>query len=213
MEDQQTTIDYPKIQPSVQYFDPRLLPPPPPPAPIAAYYYYPNHQYKPQQATLEEEETATLENDTENKRDMNEAFYYSSSNYMNWSLPYYSAQNFTDNAVPLTQPINYQPTAPAKPNPYSTTDSKLTNNELEEITKTVDEQITEHSDFALSLIIFLLGFFLFVPWFFGFLYLRSKSIAARKLAVTSLVLAVLSMIAMVLFFTVFEDVSIEIEPK
>ncbi|GAM28010.1 hypothetical protein SAMD00019534_111860 [Acytostelium subglobosum LB1] len=191
------------IQSHPQRYDPRLLPPPPPPPSTNVYIFRQPFPTNTSGVVGEDSKEPSLllpqqQYEDHDRREMNESLHYSTSNYFNWTLPYYTTANYTDAST------NTNPNAPIITSPTS-------NAELDDMTEKLNDSLSEHSDFAISLLIFLLGFFLVVPWFFGFLYLKSKSVIARRLSWMSIILAVLAIIAAALYFTFFQDWTLSIE--
>ncbi|GAM24538.1 hypothetical protein SAMD00019534_077130, partial [Acytostelium subglobosum LB1] len=117
------------------------------------------------------------------------------------------ASFFFNNKDNLHTPTQY---TSSNTNPYKIHNPEpLTNFELEKITKDVNESLNEHSDFAISLLIFLLGFFLVVPWFFGVLYTKSTSRTAVRLAWASITLGIVSLFMIIFIFCFVEEVELE----
>ncbi|KYQ93138.1 hypothetical protein DLAC_05771 [Tieghemostelium lacteum] len=198
--------------PNVQVIDINSLPPPPPPISNLPPHQlqqpiYPTVPYNAQILSTASE-------------DNNEMFHYQNSNYMNWSLPFYTYNSSQNAYIPL--PINLQ--APTKavtiPNtqqqqqqqqqqqasiPSPSSVMTLQNLKLSNIVGTTENEEDDYHnnvDFAMTLLIFILGFFIVIPWFFGVLYLKSKSSIAKRLAKMSLMLGFTVLIFAVLTFLI-----------
>eukprot|EP01133_Synstelium_polycarpum_P014235 gene14235-16797_t len=199
------------------YFDPRLLPPPPPPPNIPIYYKYSDHDEDQQLLGLQQPTIQITPPSQQQQQyahegiDRNEAFHYATSNYMNWTLPYYTENSYTTNNS-TDQCHAYCPSAPMiiqhQEHLHQNQHRQQQQNDIQDFT----ENLNEESDFAISLLIFLIGFFLVVPWFFGFMYVRSKNGTARRISYCSIFFALMSvLVGMIYFIYCVNGLTIEIE--
>eukprot|EP01132_Coremiostelium_polycephalum_P006103 gene6103-7606_t len=151
-----------------------------------------------------------------------ETFHYQNSNYMNWTIPFYTQPNdyrsyVSFNQTPISSYIQphleqkqlitiHQQQLQQEQQQYYLNLQQQQQQELlkeNENEKSEEEGIQQSFEFAMSLLIFLLGFFLVIPWYFGILYIHSKNKIAKNLSITSLIFGIAALLGFVTYILVY----------